>query len=205
MLSLVFDTLGSHGLLNIPTGRFPCNVQISFSVGPIHAQISQGHVVVVLLIKACHEIVGVVLSILDGACTLPDHNVFLLEVSSRPQLDLLAGTEDVHNALYISSVVNFWVDVSLGVLFLLLDALLLRFSHRWHERRDILLFEISIRLMLLLLLLIGANQAASKKLGSILSGCRLSHLSNTSFQKTVSCFIILRHTIVLSASNITVT
>jgi hypothetical protein len=69
-----------------------------------------------------------VLPVLDGACTLSDHDIFLLEVSPSPQLDLLACTEDIHDALNITSIVDFWVDVSLGVLLLLLDALLLGFS-----------------------------------------------------------------------------
>jgi hypothetical protein len=153
MLSLVFDTLGSHSLLDLSTVRFACNVQINVAISPIHAQISQCKVVV-LLVKAVHEVFRVVLPVLDGACTLPDHNIFLLEVSPSPQLDLLARTEDIHDPLNVTSVVNFWVDVSLGVLLLLLDALLLGFSLRRHERRDVLRFEISIRL---LLLLVGAN------------------------------------------------
>ena len=69
------------------------------------------------------------LPVLDGACTLPDHEILFLEVSSCSQLDLLACTEDVHNALSVTSIVNFWVDVSLGVLFLVLYALLLGFFH----------------------------------------------------------------------------
>ena len=84
------------------------------------------------------------LPVLDGACTLPDHYILFLKVSPCPQLDLLARTEDVHNSLRVTSVVNVWVDISLGVLFLLLDALLLGFFQRRHERRDVLRFEISI-------------------------------------------------------------
>ena len=127
MLSLVFDTLGSHCLLDLSTVRFACYIQINVPISPIHAQISQGQVVV-LLVKAVHEVFRVVLPILDGACTLPDHYIFLLEVSPSPQLDLLARTEDVHDALNVTSIVDFWVDVSLGVLLLLLGALLLGFS-----------------------------------------------------------------------------
>jgi hypothetical protein len=96
-------------------------------MSPIHAQISQCQVIV-LLIKAGHEVFRVVIPVLDGACTLPDHEIFLLEVSPSPQLDLLACTEDIHNTLNITSVDDIWGDVSLGVLFLLLDALLLGFS-----------------------------------------------------------------------------
>ena len=128
MLPLIFDTFCSNrGLLDLATVRFSCDIQINVPVRTIHAQISQGHVVV-LLVKAGHEVVRVVLPVLDGACTLPDHDIFLLEVSPRPQLDLLARTEDVKHPLNITSVVNFWEDVSLGVLFLLFDALLLGFS-----------------------------------------------------------------------------
>jgi len=169
-------------------------------MSPIHAQISQGQVIV-LLVKAGHEVFGVVLLVLDGACTLPDHDILLLEVSASPQLDLLASTEDVHDALDVTSVVDLRVEVSLGVLLLLLDAVLLGFSERRHERRDVLRFEISIRLQLLLL--VGTNQATSKKLSSILSSCGLCHLSNASFQETVSCFFLLRHRIVFSTNDVT--
>jgi hypothetical protein len=70
-----------------------------------------------------------VLPVLNGPCTLPDHDILFLEVSPCPQLYLLARTEDVHDTLSVTSVVNVWVDVSLGVFFLLLYALLLGFFH----------------------------------------------------------------------------